>query len=99
MVGTVRYSHAAMEDARRNFEVVATRLEATIAARNEAVAAAMADYEASGVAAEYAAKEQRWQRNANGVLDVVRQLRAAMGTADVTAGEASDRLRAIGGAL
>ena len=68
-----------------NFNAVASRLEALIDQRDRDVKAAMADYLATGVSDEYAAKEARWNRVATEVRTIVRTLRASLERNDATA--------------
>lgn len=95
MNGVIRYSRAAMSDAERNVLASAQHLETVINDRRHAVAVAMAQYEATGVSAEYAAKEERWVAAANSVLEVVGTLRTAMNRTNRDTDDACARLRAL----
>lgn len=75
----------ASASAQDNFNAVASRLEALIDQRDRDVKAAMADYLATGVSDEYAAKEARWNRVATEVRTIVRTLRASLERNDATA--------------
>jgi hypothetical protein len=88
------YDTSASEEAQANFFAVASRLEALIDQRDADVRTAMADYQADGVSDEYAAKELRWKNAANGVRDVVNQLKQSMAQNDETAQAASAKAKA-----
>ncbi|WP_035832741.1 hypothetical protein [Jonesia quinghaiensis] len=95
MNGVIRYSRAAMSEAERNVLANAQQLERVISDRRRDVAAAMAQYEATGVSAEYAAKEERWVAAADSVLEIVGTLREAMNRTNRDADDACARLRAL----
>lgn len=76
---------AASTTAQENFNRVAARLESLIDQRDSDVKTAMSDYEASGVSADYHAKEQRWNTVAGEVRTIIRTLRQALENNDATA--------------
>ncbi|GCD21394.1 pore-forming ESAT-6 family protein [Cellulomonas algicola] len=80
--------------AQENFNAVAQRLEALIDARDRDVKTAMADYQASGVSEEYAAKEARWNRVAAEVRTIIRTLRGALEKNDATAQDTLKKAKA-----
>ncbi|WP_029068087.1 pore-forming ESAT-6 family protein [Jonesia quinghaiensis] len=79
------YDIAASQNAQDNFLAVASQLEALMDQRDADVRAAMADYQADGVADDYSAKELRWRNAAGGVRDIINTLRTTMSTNDETA--------------
>ena len=85
---------AISERAARAFAAVAARLEALIDERDRQVRAAMSDFLADGVSADYAAKEARWTRVAGEVRTVIRTLRTALERNDATALDTLRRARA-----
>ena len=88
------YDVVASQSAQGNFAAVAARLEALIEDRDRQVKAAMSDYLADGVSADYAAKEVRWNRVAGEVRAVVQTLRGALERNDATAQDTLRRARA-----
>ena len=88
------YDLAASQTAQANFAAVAARLEALIDERDRQVKAAMSDFLADGVSADYAAKEARWTRVAGEVRTVIQTLRAALERNDATALDTLRRARA-----
>lgn len=91
----IRYSRAAMDEAERNVLDRADQLESVISQRRNDVAAAMAQYEATGVSADYAAKEERWATAADSVLEIVRTLRNAMKSTNRDADDVCAQLNAL----
>jgi len=79
------YDEAASQTAQENFNRVASRLESLIDQRDADVKAAMADYEATGVSEDYAAKEARWNSVAQEVRTIIRTLRESLTKTDATA--------------
>ena len=88
------YDLAASQAAQRTFAAVAARLEALIDERDREVHAAMSDYLADGVSADYAAVEVRWNRAAGEVRTVIQTLRGALERNDATARDTLRRARA-----
>jgi hypothetical protein len=84
---------AASTTAQENFNRVATRLETLIDQRDSDVKAAMADYEASGVSADYHGKEQRWNTVAGEVRTIIRTLRTSLERNDATAQDSLQRAK------
>ncbi|EYR63281.1 hypothetical protein N866_01675 [Actinotalea ferrariae CF5-4] len=85
---------AASAAAQDNFNAVAGRLEALIDQRDRDVKSAMADYLATGVSEEYAAKEARWNRVAAEVRTIIRTLRGSLEKNDATAQDTLRRAQA-----
>jgi hypothetical protein len=79
---------------------IVARLEATIADRQAAVNAAMADFQADGVSEEYRSVETRWNNAANEVRTILDLVRTVMNrnddTASATLGKARAAVQAIG---
>ena len=76
------------------------RLEAVIGQRQADVNSAMADFQADGVSEEYRVVEQRWNRAATEVRQIIDLLRTTMGkndeTATTTQSRASNAVQSIG---
>ena len=73
---------------------IIARLEANIAQRNADVAAAMADFQADGVSEEYRTVEDRWNRAATEVGQILDLVKTTMVRNDETAGSTLARARA-----
>ena len=73
---------------------IIARLEATIGQRSADVAAAMADFQADGVSEEYRTVEDRWNRAANEVRQIIDLVKTTMVRNDETAGSTLARARA-----
>lgn len=69
-----------------DLQTVIGRLEAVIAERNQAVQAAMSDFQADGVSDQYAHVEQRWHSAAAEVQAIIALVRTTMTRNDDTAG-------------
>lgn len=69
------------------------RLEATIGQRSADVNAAMSDFQADGVSEEYRNVEQRWNRAATEVRQIIDLIKTTMTRNDETAGTALSRAR------
>ncbi len=89
------YDEAASGTAQENFNRVAARLETLILARDADVKAAMADYEATGVSEEYAAKEARWNAVATEVRTIITAMRESLQQTDATAQSVLSRAKGI----
>jgi hypothetical protein len=72
---------------------IISRLEATIDARSADVTAAMADFTADGVSAEYHEVEMRWNRAAGEVRAIIDLVRTTMVRNDETATTAQTQAR------
>jgi uncharacterized protein YukE len=72
---------------------IVARLESTINQRSADVRAAMADFQADGVAADYEAVEQRWNRAANEVRQIIALVRTTLTRNDETAATTLSRAR------
>ncbi len=72
---------------------IIARLEAAIAQRTADVNAAMSDFQADGVSEEYRVVEQRWNRAATEVRQIIDLLKTTMTRNDETAGTAMSRAR------
>ena len=73
---------------------IIARLEATIAQRGADVAAAMADFQADGVSEEYRTVEDRWNRAATEVRQIIELVKTTMVRNDETAATTLARARA-----
>lgn len=69
------------------------RLEAVISQRDQAVAQAMADFQADGVSEDYMHVEQRWKSAATEVRQIINLLKQTMTSNDETANSALSRAR------
>ncbi|GAA1919153.1 pore-forming ESAT-6 family protein [Streptantibioticus ferralitis] len=94
------YDTAASGEAQTNLAGVISHLETVINARDGQVKAAMADFQADGVSDEYHAKEQRWNRAATEVRQIIHLVRSTLekndGTAQQTLSQAKASVDAIG---
>lgn len=69
------------------------RLEALISQRDQAVAAAMGDFQADGVSEDYAGVERRWKSAAGEVRQIIDLVKTTMTRNDETAGTTLSRAR------
>jgi hypothetical protein len=83
--GRRSYDIAASGQAQANLIAVAGHLETVICQRDGAVKAAMADFSADGVSAEYHAKEVQWNHAADEVRSIIALLKTALQRNDDTA--------------
>ncbi|MFI2432191.1 pore-forming ESAT-6 family protein [Streptomyces sp. NPDC018693] len=88
------YDSGASADAQGNIQAVVARLEQVITARDSQVKAAMADFQADGVADEYHGKEQRWNRASTEVKNIVALLKSTLEQNDGTAQSTLSRAKA-----
>ncbi|MFF3767824.1 pore-forming ESAT-6 family protein [Streptomyces sp. NPDC001922] len=76
------------------------QLERVLVDRDQAVKAAMADFQADGVSDEYHNKEVRWNRAAHEVREIIRLVRSTLekndGTAQSTLAKARAAVDSIG---
>ncbi|MCE6996891.1 pore-forming ESAT-6 family protein [Saccharothrix sp. S26] len=72
---------------------IVARLETAIAQRSADVAAAMADFQADGVSEDYRAVEDRWNRAAGEVRQILDLVKTTMSRNDETAGTTLARAR------
>lgn len=87
------YDLSASQSAQENFNALAGRLLSLIDQRDQDVRNAMSDYEATGVSAEYSAKELRWKNAANSVRDIVATLQNSLAKNDETAQAAVNKAK------
>src|SRR5690348_8334435 len=88
------YDTGASAQAQSNLHAVVGRLEAVIDDRDQAVKAAMADFQADGVSDLYHDKEVRWNRAAHEVHQIIKLVRSTLHENDATATQAQSRARA-----
>ena len=69
------------------------RLESVVSQRDQAVAAAMADFQADGVSDDYHHVEQRWKSAATEVRQIINLLKQTMAQNDDSANSALSRAR------
>jgi len=69
------------------------RLEALISQRDQAVGAAMSDFQADGVSEEYSDVERRWKTAASEVRQIIELVKTTMTRNDETAGSTLSRAR------
>ncbi len=94
------YDTGASAEAQTNLAGVISQLESVINARDGQVKRAMADFQADGVSDEYHGKEQRWNRAANEVRQIIHLVRSTLekndGTAQQTLSHAKSAVDGIG---
>ncbi|XVQ12484.1 pore-forming ESAT-6 family protein [Spirillospora sp. CA-255316] len=97
--GRRSYDTGASQEAQTGIHAVIARLEALIGEHDGHVKAALSDFEATGVSAEYAAKEAKWNQAANETREIIRLVKATLASNDQTAqaalGKASAAVAAI----
>ena len=72
---------------------IIARLESVISQRSADVSTAMADFQADGVSDEYKAVEDRWNRAAGEVRQIIDLVKTTMSRNDETATTASQQAR------
>jgi uncharacterized protein YukE len=94
------YDMSASAEAQTNLAGVIAQLETVINERDRQVKTAMADFQADGVSDEYHGKEQRWNRAANEVRQIIHLVRSTLekndGTAQQTLSQAKAAVDGIG---
>jgi hypothetical protein len=94
------YDTAASGEAQGNLQAVLGRLEQVIGERDQAVKAAMSDFQADGVSETYHDKEVRWNRAASEVRGIINLVRTTLekndGTAQQTLSQAKAAVDSIG---
>ncbi|MFI9270247.1 pore-forming ESAT-6 family protein [Kitasatospora sp. NPDC052896] len=94
------YDTAASGEVQGSLQGIIARLEAVINERDQAVKAAMADFQADGVSDQYQGKEQRWNRAATEVRGIINLVKGTLekndGTAQQTLSRAKSAVDAIG---
>jgi uncharacterized protein YukE len=88
------YDTGASTEVQGSLQGIIGQLERVLGDRDRAVQAAMADFTADGVADEYHGKEQRWNRAANEVRDIIRLVRTTLEQNDGTAQSTMAKARA-----
>ncbi|KXK63913.1 hypothetical protein AWW66_00200 [Micromonospora rosaria] len=88
------YDTGASAEVQGSIGAILGRLEAVINERDQAVKAAMADFQADGVSDLYHEKEIRWNKAAQEVRDIITLLRKTLTDNDDTATQAQARARA-----
>ncbi|MGF1432120.1 pore-forming ESAT-6 family protein [Kitasatospora sp. LaBMicrA B282] len=79
------FDTAASSEAQTNLQGVASQLETLINQRDQAVKAAMADFQADGVSDQYHDKEVRWNKAATEVRTIINLVRTTLSKNDTTA--------------
>lgn len=87
------YDLATSSETQGNLQSVVARLEAVINERDSAVKAAMADFQADGVADQYHDKEVRWNTAAGEVRSIISLIRTTLSQNDDTAQTTLSRAR------
>ncbi|MDT0453904.1 pore-forming ESAT-6 family protein [Streptomyces hesseae] len=94
------YDTGASSEVQGSLAGIISRLETVLSERDGAVKAAMAEFQADGVSDQYHGKEQRWNRAATEVRQIIHLLRSTMekndGTAQSTLSKAKAAVDAIG---
>ncbi|GAA1036736.1 hypothetical protein GCM10009557_48250 [Virgisporangium ochraceum] len=94
------YDTGASQQVQGDLAGIIGRLEALISQRQADVNTAMADFDADGVSEEYRVVEQRWNRAATEVRQIIHLLKTTMDkndqTATTTQTRASNAVQAIG---
>ncbi|GAA4059474.1 MULTISPECIES: pore-forming ESAT-6 family protein [Actinomadura] len=93
------YDTGASQEAQGNIHAVIARLEALIGQHDGDVKTALSDFEATGVSAEYAAKEAKWQQAANETREIIRLVKATLASNDQTAQTALSKASAAVAAI
>ncbi len=87
------YDGGASSEVQGSLGSIVARLEAVITDRDRQVKAAMADFQADGVSDQYHAAEQRWNRSANEVREIIRLVPTTLEKNDGTAQSALSRAK------
>ena len=87
------YDTAASAETQTNLHSVIGRLETLINQRDAAVKAAMADFQADGVSDLYHDKEQRWNRAAQEVRQIITLVKSTLERNDATAADTLSRAK------
>ncbi|MBC3981639.1 pore-forming ESAT-6 family protein [Streptomyces buecherae] len=87
------YDGGASSEVQGSLGSIVARLEAVITDRDRQVKAAMADFQADGVSDQYHAAEQRWNRSASEVREIIRLVRTTLEKNDGTAQSALSRAK------
>jgi hypothetical protein len=87
------YDTAASGEAQANLHGIIARLETLINQRDADVKAAMADFQADGVSDLYHGKEQRWNRAAQEVRQIIALVKSTLERNDATAADTLARAR------
>ncbi|MEU4212215.1 pore-forming ESAT-6 family protein [Streptomyces sp. NPDC026206] len=94
------FDTGASSEVQGSLQGIIARLETVLGEREAAVKAAMAEFQADGVSDEYHGKEQRWNKAATEVRQIIHLLRSTMekndGTAHSTLAKAKAAVDAIG---
>ncbi|OEV03419.1 pore-forming ESAT-6 family protein [Streptomyces oceani] len=87
------YDTGASGEVQGSLSGIIGRLEAVISERDRQVKAAMADFQADGVSDQYHGVEQRWNRSAGEVREIIRLLRRTLENNDGTAQQTLQRAK------
>jgi len=87
------YDTAASAEAQMSIHAVVAQLESVINDRDQAVKAAMADFQADGVSDLYHDKEVRWTNAAQEVRNIIALVKRTLAENDATASQAQSRAR------
>ncbi|MFJ3882874.1 pore-forming ESAT-6 family protein [Streptomyces sp. NPDC090077] len=79
------YDIAASVEVQGGLDGIIGRLEQVLGDRENAVKAAMLEFQADGVSDEYHGKELRWNKAANEVRNIIRLVRTTLDQNDATA--------------
>ncbi|CAL9558212.1 pore-forming ESAT-6 family protein [Streptomyces sp. Tu 3180] len=88
------YDTGASSEVQGGLQGIVGQLERVLTDRDNAVKAAMADFQADGVSEEYHGKELRWNRAANEVRSIIQLVRTTLEENDGTAQSTMAKARA-----
>lgn len=97
--GRRAYDTGASHEAQANIHAIISRLEALIGQHDGDVKSALADFEATNVSAEYAAKEHRWHQAAQETREIIRLVKQTLASNDQTAQQALSKAGAAVAAI
>lgn len=87
------FDTGASQQVQGDVQGIVGRLEALIGQRDQAVSAAMSNFQADGVSDQYATVEKRWQSAAHEVRQIIQLVKTTMSQNDETATTASSQAR------
>lgn len=87
------FDTAASSDTQGNLATVVSHLESVLNTRDAQVKAAMANFKADGVDAEYHAKEMQWKSAAQEVRQIIALVKTLMGKNDSSATAAQSKAK------
>lgn len=89
----ISFDTAVSSSVQSDIQATVGQLEALMAEREKAVAAAMGDYQADGVSDDYQAVENRWKNAATEVKSIIALIKQTLNLNDQTASGAAQKAR------